>query len=79
MINESTEEGPSVMNFCVHIDPAGRRCTAPAILGSNFCSHHDPESLEPPAFRLWVFRVAAAMLLAFILLELYLYVRSALP
>lgn len=61
---------------CLHIDPSGRRCRAPAAEGSIYCPHHDPDSAVPSPLRLWSFRLAALFLLLFFLFELYLNLRE---
>ena len=70
--------GNRPMTPCIHIDPTGRRCTALAAEGANFCPHHDSERLALHPVQRWGFRLAALLLLLLILFELYSYLRDAL-
>ncbi len=50
---------------CLHLGPAGKRCSRPAAIGG-FCEKHDPERTATPGLPL--LRMAAAVLLLFALL-----------
>ena len=66
------------MTPCFHIDPSGGRCPEPAVEGSVYCLRHDPESAAPGRVRIWGFRLAALLLLALLLFDMYLYLKDAL-
>lgn len=69
------------MARCLHIDNKGRQCPEEAEANSGFCSAHEaplPVGFRLAAWRKFVFRVAAVLLLFLILLQAYLLLKVAL-
>lgn len=69
------------MSQCLHLEPSGRRCPREAEAGQPFCPAHQAQGTRGfslAAWRKFVFRVAALVLLFLFALQCYLLLKAAL-
>lgn len=66
------------MGQCLHLDASARQCKQQAAEGELFCWAHQSGDRPEVAWRKWVFRLAALVLLLLFVLQSYLLLKTLL-